>query len=495
MQNGNSENHAHRLFAGSVLHIFVLVFLFGTAAVAESWYLSSFANSEIWEHLRVGNWILQNHKWPEVGLFSQAANAPWMDFSWGYALLSALTYKMLGLRAVPALLVGFRLALAIATFLLAGGSRNFWGSVVLSAVTQYVLAYLGPGSVCISVIFFACELYLLIQWRNSANPRALYLLPGLFFCWANLDLGFIYGISLYVLFLSVLAVERQGRAWHWRWPTRCTADLPMGVALFIGLACAVASLLNPYGYHAYFQFFANQTSAVNNYLPDYSAMSFHEPQNYVLMLLAMAACFGLGRQHNQDLFQIGVLFGCMALAFHARRDNWLLVLTAVACLGQMMRQYSQVKSQAPQWRPVAFTTSLVLVALVFALRVPRDPQILLEKVARQYPVHAAEFVRQHQLPVPFFSTYAWGSFLSWYLPEYPVEIDGRRGLYPEQEEMDYFKVMKADLPYQGFEPMKLAHTLLLDKVGVMGEALRGLPGFQVVYEDDVSILLLHPLSQ
>ena len=77
----------------------------------------------------------------------------------------------------------------------------------------------------------------------------------------------------------------------------------------------------------------------------------------------------------------------------------------------------------------------------------------------------------------------------WYLPEYPLAIDGRRGLYPEEEEVDYFKVMNVEIPYQSFSLMKQASTLLLDKIGPMGEALRGLPAFRVAYEDEISIVL------
>jgi hypothetical protein len=105
-------------------------------------------------------------------------------------------------------------------------------------------------------------------------------------------------------------------------------------------------------------------------------------------------------------------------------------------------------------------------------------------------VRAADYIRQHQLPQPLFNSYAWGSFLMWYLPDYPVAIDQRRGLYPEQEELDYFKVMNAEIPYQSYPPMRQARTLLLDKVTPMGDALRDVPGFRVAYEDSISIVLI-----
>jgi hypothetical protein len=131
-----------------------------------------------------------------------------------------------------------------------------------------------------------------------------------------------------------------------------------------------------------------------------------------------------------------------------------------------------------------------LVFLVFAMRIPHEQRVLLARIADNFPVRACEAIRQHQLPAPLFNSLRWGSFLIWYLPEYPAAIDGRRGLYPEEEEVNYFKVMKGEGPYQSLPSMKRARTLLLDRQSVMSEALRGVPGFQVAYEDSISIVLL-----
>ena len=139
--------------------------------------------------------------------------------------------------------------------------------------------------------------------------------------------------------------------------------------------------------------------------------------------------------------------------------------------------------------------TIALILLAFALRVPRERGVLMEKIAESFPVRACDFIRHQQLAAPLFNSYEWGGFLTWYLPEYPVAIDGRRGLFPEEEELDYFKVMNAEVPYQSYPPMNLARTLLLNKQNVMGEALRGLPGFQVMYEDHISIVLLQKENQ
>jgi len=83
----------------------------------------------------------------------------------------------------------------------------------------------------------------------------------------------------------------------------------------------------------------------------------------------------------------------------------------------------------------------------------------------------------------------------WYLPEYPVAIDARRGLYAEDLESDYFKVMKVDAPYQTLPAMKEARTILLPKTNVLAGGLKDVAGFRVAFEDDVAIVLLQSAKE
>jgi hypothetical protein len=494
MHNGDAVNDARHRYGDTIVRTAALILLLCSAAIWESFHLHSFQSSEIWGHLRIGAWILQTKSWPDTGIFSQAANHSWRDFSWGYDALVAIGYRVLGLRVVPAFRMSFLVASAAITFLLAGGRRNFWAAVALSAVAQYMLGGIGTDSTSVSVALFGVELLLILIVQRTKNQKFLFALPLLFFVWANLDIGVVYGIALYVLFLIALALGKSLSVTKARWIEKSSTEISVGAAALIGAACVIATVVNPYGYHVYSALLANQTSTANVYLLDYAAMRFHHPQDYVLLLLAMTAFLWLGMRRIIDLFNVSLLMGCMALAFHSQRDNWLLVLAAVAVIGESMLVGREPLDQSSGYlRRQGITplvASVLMVVLAVAIWVPRKRDLLLEKVAKHYPVHASEYIRQHGLPGPLFNSYAWGSFLIWYLPEYPVAIDGRRGLYPDEEEVNYFKVMKADKRYQDYPPMNLARTLLLDKTGVMAEALRTLPGFQVTYEDEISVVLL-----
>ena len=475
------------------------LFLLVAGGVVECWRLAALHDPAIWGHLGIGGWILGHRSLPESGVFSQAVGLPWKDFSWGFDLLAAVMYRILGLGALPALLILLRMGLAVVTFQLAGGWRNFWCAAGLSAISQYILFGAVPLAGFVSVLFWGAVLILLLEWRGSKKVR-WFILPGVFFLWANLEIGFVYGIILFVMFLIVLVIEALDESGKRRWLERAAARIPFAPAVWVGAACFVAGCLTPNGLHAYGAFFADESSAINANFASYHAMGFRQPQDYVLMLLAMAAFLTLGIIRSRDLFSIALLSGCAALAFFAQREGWLLALASVAVLGRtILRTRKTAEAElAENWNWQRLTLAgggVALVFVLFAIRVPSNQSVLLAKVAEKLPVRAADFLRQHPQPAPFFNPYQWGGFLSWYLPEYPVGMDERRGLYPEREELDYFLAMNAEIPYKSFLPMNQARTFLMDKAGTMGGAFRGVAGFQVLYEDHLAIVYAHEVRE
>ncbi len=474
---------------------FVLALVLSAAALLEIKNLSSLGDPEIWRHLRVGSWILANGKWPQVGLFSQSGNLPWVDFNWGYDVLTAIVFRFLGLLAIPVLEVAFRAMLAILTFLLAGGLRNFWAAVALSLIAQYVLLSLGPNAVFCSVLLFGIELIVIEVFRRTGDRRLLYALPILFLLWANFDNGFVYGIGIYFLFVLAVMVE-QSESYR-RWAGWASAQSPMllRTAVLAGVASLIATLINPYGFRIYSSFVASQSDQININLQNYASMRFHRPEDYALLLLSLGAFLALGLRRSRDVFPILLLCGCAVFSFRAQRSGWLVAMAAVMVIGESISTPGKAEAQREKSlrnrqlvAAVAASAMICLIALFARGSVGRAA--MMAQVANHYPVQAADFIRQHDLPKPLFNPYPWGSFLVWYLPEYPVAIDARRGLYPEDEELNYYKAMKAEVPYDDFAPMRQARTFLLEKGSVMGEAFRGIRGFQVAHEDNIAIVFV-----
>ena len=209
------------------LRLLALVVLFSAAAAYESTHLSALTGSEVWVHLRTGTWMLENHAIPRTGLFSQYGNLVWNDSSWFFDFLLGTAHKILGLRAIPILLILLKTAVAVVTFLLAySGRGDFWKAAALSVLAQYAISGLQPLPYVFSVLFFAIELQVLFSSRHSGSARRLYWLPLLFLFWANLHIQFVAGLVLLGVFVVASLVEHWLRALSQCSTTEATTNTP-----------------------------------------------------------------------------------------------------------------------------------------------------------------------------------------------------------------------------------------------------------------------------
>ena len=80
--------------------------------------------------------------------------------------------------------------------------------------------------------------------------------------------------------------------------------------------------------------------------------------------------------------------------------------------------------------------------------------------------------------------------MTWYLPGYPVAIDGRRDLYGEEINHRYFPVTNAEVPLNTDPDFRSAQTILLPAGSPMAEALATIPDFKMVYRDDLAMVLV-----
>ena len=488
---------------GTVPQLFALFVLFAAAGFHESIRqacLNSITNGDFWWHLRTGLGILASQAVPHSGVYSQSASLPWTASSWLYDVLVAVGFRLLDLRTPAVLAIVFKFALALLTFLLAGGLRGkFWTAVALSTAAQYILGAVPPLPLYCSVLAFAVELLLLMQCRATGNARPLYWLPLLFLLWANLDVHFVLGIVLLLLFVAACAIEQWGTRARMVWLVRSSRP-PLNALAAVTLASLVATVITPYGWNLYGLFLARVTSAANIYFPGFQSLRFRSPQDYLLLLLVMAAFLALGMRRSRDLFQIALLLLCTMAAFHAQRDAWLVTLAAVAVVGNAVPQTNLQSGREDARIPArqffsAAALALVLLAIATAIHLPHGRQGLLAEIGEGYPVAAADYIREHQLPQPLFNSFPWGGFLTWYLPEYPVAIDGRTDLYGDDFNIQYAKVMNAEAHYSTFPPLARAGTILLEKKSLMGSALQHVAGFNQVYADDVAVVLLREQRQ
>ena len=471
-----------------------LTMLFSVSAVYESVHLSAFSSAYVWMHLRAGTWILANHSVPRSGLFSQHANLPWHDASWLFDAVLAALYQLLGLRALPILLMSLKVAFAAIVFLLARAKgQSIWIAIFLSAAVQYVLGGLQPAAYVVSILLFAVELHLLVESRRSGNVRLLFWLPPLFLAWANLHIQVVAGLILMGLFVVALLVEFALRKRQAHWLSAGIQPLPLETVAIVAVVSVMATLANPYGYRLFAAVSTELYSAAafKNFT-EMASMSFRRPQDFVLMLVVMAAFLALGRKRSLELFGLMVLIVGTLVAFRIQRDSWFALLPAVAVLGGGVRWKSEIppeESTLPQKDGAWVALLVLLVFAAAALRIPRE-DALTAKVAENFPVNASSYIRENHLPPPLLNAYPWGGFLAWYLPEYPVAIDTRVELYGDDILASYFTVTNGKERLEADATVANARTLILVRQSAMAKALVNLPAlsaqYRLVYSDNLA---------
>ena len=261
----------------------------------------------------------------------------------------------------------------------------------------------------------------------------------------------------------------------------------------------IATLVTPYSIHlipeaAHFPY----SNTLFKNFATMAAMDFRRPEHFVLLILFLSACLGLGLQRSRDLFKILLLTFWAVLAFRIQRESWCIVLPSVAMLADAIgsRAADSVTQRAASKEKmmrfaVIVATSIVL--LVSFFRLPTN-QVLQVRLRSVMPVAACDYIRDNHLPGPIFNEYRWGGYLTWNLPEYPVAIDERLNLYGDQVGNAYFDVIMGKQRLETFPSFAGAQTILLPVDLAMTRALTEIPQlqeqFREVYRDDVAVVIV-----
>src|ERR1700680_176805 len=183
-----------------------------------AWSRHPLVHDDLFWHLRTGEWIAAHHRVPLVDLFSYTRHgARWITHEWGFSLASWLIYRaggMGGLVVTTALLaLGIFAAIAWRAVDLAGAATPTDTGPGASATARCLLlaALLGLGLWAASPEIFlraalAGELMLALvlaalgRYRRTGRRRWLAALAALFWPWANLHSGVVFGLFVLALY-------------------------------------------------------------------------------------------------------------------------------------------------------------------------------------------------------------------------------------------------------------------------------------------------------
>jgi hypothetical protein len=447
-----------------------------------------------WWHVRVGEWILQNHAFPHTGLFSRtAAGRPWAAYSWGYEVLLAQFYKWFDIVGIGLFGTMLTVAAGFSVYVMARRlASRFWVACLAATAAGSVFLFNScPRPVFFSVILYAAVLTLVCDATRTGNTRRLLWLPLIFVLWANLHIQFIYGlVAIGALFVASV-FRKIVSSMSENLEERLAPALPMETLALVLAACVLAACIGPYSYHLYEIVYGYANATVPyKIVRELQALNFRLFRHYVELLLTGAAFFALGRQRKLDVFKLVLLVISAIAAFRASRDAWFLCVTAAACIADLPATEEEIDRPETLYEYAGLAVFAVLAGFFFARTTDFNRMALDDAISSEFPVKAVNYLRKNPQPGPLYNTFDWGGFLIWYMPDYPVAIDGRTDLYGDELAFKFVATANGDESYLTDPYLNEAGIVLLQKTVPLATGLSLDPRFKKIYEDRLAVVFV-----
>ncbi len=458
-------------------------------------------------HIKTGQLILQQG-FPRTDPFSYTMpDYPYVDHSWGTDVFIALVYPIIGKIGLSIIFSCF----VIATLWMLRPKNIFKSTKPLIDGSLFLVAgtLLPPFGVRIQVIsWFLFVLVLKLVFDNKLWIKFRFLLPFLFFVWANLHGGFFVGFFVIVMFCLARFIKKR----------------QIGVRdCVIVLFSVLATFVNPYGLSLWgivlttiintqFQ------SSIAEWQPAYTVVIFPVLMLFVLSSLSI---WKYRRKINLEYILIYLLLTWQAYSHIRQEPLWSMVafLIFVICLNFF---YNDIKKDKIAIVRLQFASKIafyffMLIFVLQAFSSVGESFFLTEKSF--YPTNAIVFLKNYPSSGQVFSDYGWGGYIIWKIPEKKTFIDGRMDVWggamkdylaitkDGDDPIPYFDKYNVDTVLWPFAKTKetilskflgnlenklssFLHKKTDKKVGLV-EKLQAL-GWKEIYKDDISVILKRP---
>lgn len=454
-----------------------VVMLAGVLAIPVLAAVRPVTDSDIWWHLRAGQWIVDNGQVTTTDPFSTyGADRPWVAYSWLFEVLVFGLYQWLGLAGV----IVYRVVLSLAV--VAGFQRlaarvepRFLLSTLLSTIAALaVYPLLSERPWLFTILFTTLTLDVILDLRAGRRSWTFWALPFVYVLWANLHIQFVYGFLLLGLAGVAPLLDRRP-ALYWRRLAGLTA------------ACVLATLVNPYGLRLYEVVieYATQPGPFQ-VVEELMAPGFRIGWDWFVLALLLATVFALGRKKGLSSFEVLLVAASAVLWLRARRDLWLVVLSALVVLPALIP--AEQKSEDSGIGHRGHRALAAILALLIGLYVGNARGLtedrLREAEASVFPVRAAEVVKERGDEGPLYNHFNLGGYLIWKLPHLRVSMDGRTNLHGEeriQRSLDTWAGLKG---WDEDPELAAARMVFAEKASSLASLLRRDPRFVLVHEDE-----------
>ncbi|PTQ56266.1 MAG: hypothetical protein BSOLF_0543 [Candidatus Carbobacillus altaicus] len=423
-------------------------------------------------HIRVGEWILQNHSVPKTGIFSWTGDYAWHAHEWLWEVFAYLMYHVLGFNGV---------------FLLTGvGFFMFFG----------ILFYLIRGSHWYG-LFLMFPLMFISSFYFVARPHSLAF--GLFALWVlMIDKNFFKRHYGWVAFFSVLI------GFFWVNIHASVVLAPFIPTLYFvfkkdkryiiaTIFSFLGSLINPWFIGVYpYAFMASRNKEIINEISEWLSPDFHN--TFLLIIVVLFLTVGLGgmiklikfNQHKRYAPQIVMYFIFFVMFLTSIRYLPYFLFIAIWLFAIAIKDL-------PFKTPKTISYIALALSILFFIVNIRElpPSDIARSQKEAFPVQAMAYLKENNLTERVISEYYWGGYLIF--EGIPAFIDGRADMYVLSKSgvmKDFNRFMIAVDENGFYDPMRIVEkygieTALLKKNRLPAHFLSQ-NGWTMVYSDDIA---------
>ena len=489
-------------------------------------YLPLF-HSDIWGHVAYGNWILDHRTLPtEEPFVALAEGVPVVDTAWLGQVLFALAGRSGGPEAyahlfavvVLAGVLALMRALYLQTRSAGLSAAGAWLAWALGFSRHAVIRPEAFGVLCFALLWWLVVRTDEHRSRSLSSPRSFaigprwlpyVLTPLLFALWANLHGSFVVGFA-------VLGAYCAGRACEVLWERRHLRavfnDRQFRRWLILGELAVLATLVNPYGFDLLlntllFPSNPNLKDVLEWYpLSTVSLEAIPMAVSFILLLVVLR--HSQARVAASDVLVLAIF--ALAACLRVRMISWyapaLIVVLGphVADIVAQVRRSrfgDAIRVQAEPLYRRSFRLTLIaclMVWMTFAFSpISRPvlggrPRPVDQLYSHDTPLGVTQWLRENPPQGMVANPQWWGDWIVWDGPP-GIEVmmtTNSVHVAPQRVWKDYLAVSQAQPGFLRRLNKYRANTIIVCKElqTALERSVRTLPGWEVVYEDDVGLV-------
>lgn len=451
---------------------------------------------DTWWHIKYGDMILKTGHWPTIDTWSFTVHGiPRVAYEWGGEALTALAYQLGGLRGMDVLLITLTSILTLLVYYFAWlRCRNsyaaFFSTFVLLPVAALCFT-LRPQ--LLGYILLLITLILLERFRLG-EQKTLWALPAVFLLWVNIHGSFALGFMVLGLYwLSGLFNFNSGGLYAVRWRPEQRIHMEL-----VGLLSVAVLPLTPYGTRLAAVPLNVATSLPLNFADIIEWQPFTTTFWQAKLLLVLLFGFIVAQVAFRLRFrleEVGLFLIVVYLTFVHIRFAILFAIVFAPLAASIFVRWAPVYN--PRLDKHVVNAVLMFAALVAMVLFFPSQSTLKESIAKDYPVQAVGYLRQHPIPGRMFNNYGFGGYLVWALaPQHKVFIDGRGDIYEQAGVFsDYSDVV-------GLKPDAFAvlqtyriNYCLIQQNGALATLLAASSDWKEVYKDTLSAIFVRKTAR